>query len=65
MIIININKLLFFLFQVVKEYDDIELVFVDDFLESGREQVLFLQTNLNMRTERKGLTYSNNFLITS
>ena len=55
----------FFSFQVVKEYDDIELVFVDDFLESGREQVLFLQTNLNMRTERKGLTYSNNFLITS
>ena len=45
----------FFSFQVVKEYDDIELVLVDDFQESGHEQVLFLQTNLNMRTECKGL----------
>ena len=62
-IIININKLFFFSFQVVKEYDDIELVLVDDFLESGHEQVLFLPTNLNMHTECKGLTYSNNFFI--
>lgn len=57
------NQLIFFSFQVVKEYDDIELVLVDDFLERGHEQVLFLQTNLNMRTECKGLTYSNNFFL--
>lgn len=50
-------------FQVVKEYDDIELVLVDDFLERGHEQVLFLPTNLNMRTECKGVTYSMIFLL--
>ena len=50
-------------FQVVKEYDDIELVLVDDFLKRGHEQVLFLPTNLNMCTECKGVTYSMIFLL--
>lgn len=42
------------MFQVLKEWSDVESVLIDDFLEKGNEQVLFLLHNLSI-SEGKGV----------
>lgn len=43
-------------FQVIKEWNEIELVLIDDFLEKGNEQVLFLPQNISI-SESKGFSF--------
>ena len=45
--------------QVLKEWNDIETVLVDDFQETGNEQVLFVPHNLTI-SESKDITIINN-----
>ena len=42
-------------FQVLKEWNDIETVLIDDFQGTGNEQVLFLPHNLTI-SDSKDLT---------
>ena len=45
--------------QVLKEWNDIETVLVDDFQETGNEQVLFVPHNFTI-SESKDITIINN-----
>lgn len=47
-------------FQVLKEWCDIETVLVDDFQETGSEQVLFLPHNFTL-SESKDSGITNTF----
>ena len=45
--------------QVLKDWNDIETVLVDDFQETGNEQVLFVPHNFTI-SESKDITIINN-----